>query len=180
MPIAPPVFGWPTQLTTFLNQNYNGKWAYSGSFAMYCHADRLDQECRQPNDIDILIDGQRPAVGFPDIIATNVCHLSSDLSDGVFNGTTIGHVGFNAVEAVVDNCLIGQHRVKIDLGKPSDRFGRLGGAMNYNSQAGPCRIMTIHQLIAAKDDPGATDEKHQRDLRTLRLWLGLLRQSLPT
>lgn len=51
----PAAFGWLTDLTKILNENHQGQWAYTGSFAIYVHAHvLLQQEARQPNDIDIL------------------------------------------------------------------------------------------------------------------------------
>ncbi len=183
MPLAPPAFGWPTQLTTFLNQNYNENWAYSGSFAMYCHADRLSKDCREPEDIDILIDGESRMGGLlQHVSVNNVFHLASKLCDEPFDGTASESFAAHDTKATVDNCLIGEHRVKIDMANPSDRFGQLDtDTMSYEGQAGQCRIITIDQLIACKEQADALDEKHRQDLITLRRWqVTPLRKSAPT
>ncbi len=170
--MGPPHYGWPVGLSTYLHVKYGGKWAYSGSFAMYCHADALGLDCREPDDIDILIKGATTMMNFT---MSNVCALAYDLQQD-FRGSPASAPNMVATKATINNCVFraGTAGVKIDLGSSSAQFGDVDNdTVSYDNQSISWKILKVGKLIETKKralSMGGSD-KHTADLVTLKAFL---------
>lgn len=183
--MGPPHYGWPIGLSTYLHVKYGGQWAYSGSFAMYCHADALGLNCRQPDDIDILMSSTYtpPAPSDdPEVVVidrkpawNNIFALVSDLM-GDFQGEPSAMANMRAKDAEVRNCQIraGGNPVKIDIGTSSAKFGSVADdTVLYTNQSISWRILKVSKLIETKESAYAMlkTQKHADDIAVLKTFL---------
>lgn len=144
-----PTFGWPTRLTELLNEQYGEKWAYTGSFAMFCHAKKAGKECRQPGDIDVLIPsgGQPFKVGMIEGVQTHVNILCGKLKKAPFNGN--GKSGSASAE-IKDVFISPSGRAKVDIGQSSTEYGDVTKDVEEYEHAGiKHRIIKKNKLIGA-------------------------------
>lgn len=138
-----PWYGWLIGLTTYMNNNFSGRWAYTGSFAMYLHAARRNREneCRQPNDIDILCEN----------VSAVWTHLRADL-----NSSSMRVPGIYTEKATLEDCKIKvidgpaqitTESVKIDILQSSPHFGNLSSATTVTQGAVTTPYMPPPELL---------------------------------
>lgn len=153
-----PEYGWLTGLTVHLNNKFPNKWAYSGSFAMYCIAASKEIECREPNDIDI--------------VTSDLCGLwynvRSELQSecGGPPGVKTKNCKIKGAKLYVDG--ISEKVVDIDVLAEGGKFGSLSDVVIFHQQTIILRVMSIKSLIASKmaiiKDDDDDDGKAARDV----------------
>lgn len=116
---APP-YGWLTGLAIWLNKTAGkGNWAFTGSFAMYCWAWVKDGKARAPNDIDILVKGNK---------FSDVAYGLNDVFEGNFSppGSNTKKSTVKIVLDVIElNEDVTQYPTHIDILREGARFGSL-------------------------------------------------------
>jgi hypothetical protein len=155
-----PEYGWVTGLANWLNQKIGkGKWAFTGSFAMYCWAHSKDGTTREPDDVDILVED-----GCFDAAAYGLNGTGEFLFSGGPPGINTAHVK-----------LRGQAEAKFDIDvlRAGPRFGTLDN-MTFLNGKDTFPVVSIADLIARKHDILEDDEDDPKSLRDLKLLEALL------
>ncbi len=159
-----PHYGWLTGLTNFMNEKFPKQWAYTGSFAMYCHAAAREIACREPRDIDILTSQVSPVWG-----------ELTEVLDGYLSNPPFAHASRARVEdARLHINGITPVRVNIDLLSDEAHYGDLKTVVKYHQGTTKLRVVPVATLIAAKaaiiKDEGfkAEHERARQDLEFLQ------------
>lgn len=144
---APP-YGWLHELSDWLNNELgSGNWAFTGSFAMYCWAWRLDGIARTPKDVDIVVRKKKVA----DISFELFGKYESQNDNFYPPGTNAKHSTVNISvkkENETDN-VITHLPVKIDILAESKTFGSLSNG-DFSDQNFP--LLSIEDLIGRKQN----------------------------
>jgi hypothetical protein len=140
--VAAPSYGWLTGLTDHLNKNFSNKWAYSGSFAMYCIAAAQGKACRDPNDIDILTSE-----------VEGVWYSVRAALDGSFSGPP----GVKTKKCTVQNAKlfidgISPYTVDIDVLAADDQYGDLNNVSLLRQGATTLRVAGLTTLRNSKSN----------------------------
>lgn len=153
-----PKYGWLTGLTDYMNREFPEKWAYTGSFAMYCHASARNTECREPGDIDIVV----PKV-------SDVWFKLRAALDGKQSGPPGMATQKAAIEGAklyVDGTDLAT--VKIDVLAAGGKFGKLDDVIIYHQQTTILRVLSLTALLRTKqlivDDDDDDDGKAAGDI----------------
>lgn len=170
--MQPPPFGWPVRLSALLNNKFPDAWAYTGSFAMYCHAELMNRNCRTPQDIDIIV--KKSVIKIHGFSASSAFQLMCDIAEDFNCKYPMGN--FGSTHGRLVNCAIEQSQtpVDIDVGTESSSYGLIDqNTMIYSRQAVPWRIMTAGKLLSSKEASTKTEGTKEQDIETLKSFLAL-------
>lgn len=184
--MAAPRYGWLDALTEHLNKEFEGRWAYTGSFAMYCRAQAEGEVTREPNDVDILT-SQLGAVSFS--IVAKFGGACDELPGPTAKHCKIRKVQVDFVKVNLDVSPGGElniafalvPEINIDVLSQGGVFGDLRNCTSLVVGNNRALVATVNQMVISKQsvisdsDTTATEMADaQRDIGALQSLRGYI------